>query len=188
MPSKTLEDYYESVTGGRQMTLEYDEEEHITYEELPVDDRSNDSDNMYKSRSRTKQDEVILETENDDKDEIEIYEDLTEYIEGGGDETNVPLEVEFEATSEPQPKKLRLKHDGTNIRIVNEQKKQTETVVSQPQTQIQSANAALCQCKTDADAMFLMSLLPDFKSTTNRNKYLLKVKIQQLFQEILFPE
>lgn len=45
-----------------------------------------------------------------------------------------------------------------------------------------------CDCTTDPDAIFLRSLLEDMKTMSRKNKGLFKIKVQQLLQDILYPD
>lgn len=46
----------------------------------------------------------------------------------------------------------------------------------------------LCECKTDSDAMFLMSLLPDIQSLSRRDKGRIKIEFQKIIQNYLYPD
>lgn len=46
----------------------------------------------------------------------------------------------------------------------------------------------LCECKTDSDAMFLMSLLPDIQSLSRRDKGRIKIEFQKIIQSYLYPD
>lgn len=46
----------------------------------------------------------------------------------------------------------------------------------------------LCECKTDSDAMFLMSLLPDIRKLNGRDRGKIKIAFQNIVQEFLYPD
>ncbi|XP_055905255.1 uncharacterized protein LOC129940798 [Eupeodes corollae] len=45
-----------------------------------------------------------------------------------------------------------------------------------------------CECKTDSDAMFLMSLLPDIRKLNGRDRGKIKIAFQNIVQEFLYPD
>lgn len=59
------------------------------------------------------------------------------------------------------------------------------TPVPQP---IYSPVQPTCDCTTDPDAIFLKSLLEDMKTMNRKNKGLFKIKVQQVLQDILYPD
>lgn len=67
-------------------------------------------------------------------------------------------------------------------------------IQSQPQMTSQQiysptlSNQQTCDCTTDPDAVFLRSLLEDMKTMNRKNKGLFKIKVQQILQDILYPE
>ncbi|KAH8295393.1 hypothetical protein KR018_010631, partial [Drosophila ironensis] len=46
----------------------------------------------------------------------------------------------------------------------------------------------LCDCKTDPDAMFLMSLLPDIQKLNGRDRGKIKIAFQNILQDYLYPD
>lgn len=46
----------------------------------------------------------------------------------------------------------------------------------------------LCDCKTDSDAMFLMSLLPDIQKLNGRDRGKIKIAFQNILQDYLYPD
>lgn len=46
----------------------------------------------------------------------------------------------------------------------------------------------LCDCKTDPDAMFLMSLLPDIQKLNGRDRGKIKIAFQNILQDFLYPD
>ncbi|XP_017057465.1 uncharacterized protein LOC122320851 [Drosophila ficusphila] len=44
-----------------------------------------------------------------------------------------------------------------------------------------------CRCRTDPDAMFLMSLLPDIQTLDGRDRESLKIGMRTLLQNLLHP-
>lgn len=54
--------------------------------------------------------------------------------------------------------------------------------------QIYSPIQPTCDCSTDPDAIFLKSLLEDMKTMNRKNKGLFKIKVQQVLQDILYPD
>ncbi|XP_055379292.1 putative uncharacterized protein DDB_G0282133 [Condylostylus longicornis] len=51
-----------------------------------------------------------------------------------------------------------------------------------------TSNSEICICKTDPDAMFLMSLLPDIQSLSRKDRGKLKIEIQKVIQDFLYPD
>jgi len=43
-------------------------------------------------------------------------------------------------------------------------------------------------CKTDPDAMFLMSLLPDIQKLNGRDRGKIKIAFQNILQDYLYPD
>lgn len=50
------------------------------------------------------------------------------------------------------------------------------------------ATPELCDCKTDPDAMFLMSLLPDIQKLNGRDRGKIKIAFQNILQDYLYPD
>ena len=46
----------------------------------------------------------------------------------------------------------------------------------------------LCDCKSDPDAMFLMSLLPDIQKLNGRDRGKIKIAFQHILQDYLYPD
>uniref|UniRef100_A0A1A9VQ33 MADF domain-containing protein n=1 Tax=Glossina austeni TaxID=7395 RepID=A0A1A9VQ33_GLOAU len=51
-----------------------------------------------------------------------------------------------------------------------------------------SVTPELCDCKTDPDAMFLMSLLPDIQKLNGRDRGKIKIAFQNILQDYLYPD
>ncbi|ALC47375.1 CG6276 [Drosophila busckii] len=51
-----------------------------------------------------------------------------------------------------------------------------------------AAGVDLCDCKTDSDAMFLMSLLPDIQKLNGRDRGKIKIAFQNILQDYLYPD
>ncbi|KAH8374992.1 hypothetical protein KR200_010493, partial [Drosophila serrata] len=51
-----------------------------------------------------------------------------------------------------------------------------------------SGGVELCDCKTDPDAMFLMSLLPDIQKLNGRDRGKIKIAFQNILQDYLYPD
>lgn len=51
-----------------------------------------------------------------------------------------------------------------------------------------AATPELCDCKTDPDAMFLMSLLPDIQKLNGRDRGKIKIAFQNILQDYLYPD
>ncbi|KAH8243362.1 hypothetical protein KR032_006843, partial [Drosophila birchii] len=51
-----------------------------------------------------------------------------------------------------------------------------------------SSGVELCDCKTDPDAMFLMSLLPDIQKLNGRDRGKIKIAFQNILQDYLYPD
>ncbi|XP_055855030.1 uncharacterized protein LOC129918471 [Episyrphus balteatus] len=51
-----------------------------------------------------------------------------------------------------------------------------------------SRRSEFCECKTDSDAMFLMSLLPDIRKLNGRDRGKIKIAFQNIVQEFLYPD
>lgn len=51
-----------------------------------------------------------------------------------------------------------------------------------------AATPDLCDCKTDPDAMFLMSLLPDIQKLNGRDRGKIKIAFQNILQDYLYPD
>lgn len=60
----------------------------------------------------------------------------------------------------------------------------TTTLVAAPAP----ATPELCDCKTDPDAMFLMSLLPDIQKLNGRDRGKIKIAFQNILQDYLYPD
>ncbi|XP_034487922.1 uncharacterized protein LOC117792072 [Drosophila innubila] len=61
--------------------------------------------------------------------------------------------------------------------------------VSNPSSAVATAGAVeLCDCKTDSDAMFLMSLLPDIQKLNGRDRGKIKIAFQNILQDYLYPD
>nr|XP_036217676.1 dual specificity protein kinase pyk3 isoform X2 [Bactrocera oleae] len=50
------------------------------------------------------------------------------------------------------------------------------------------SHVELCDCKTDPDAMFLMSLLPDIQKLNGRDRGKIKIAFQNILQDYLYPD
>ncbi|XP_028901142.2 uncharacterized protein LOC105219784 isoform X2 [Zeugodacus cucurbitae] len=59
----------------------------------------------------------------------------------------------------------------------------TNSATSAPQSHVE-----LCDCKTDPDAMFLMSLLPDIQKLNGRDRGKIKIAFQNILQDYLYPD
>lgn len=57
------------------------------------------------------------------------------------------------------------------------------TTAPAPQSHVE-----LCDCKTDPDAMFLMSLLPDIQKLNGRDRGKIKIAFQNILQDYLYPD
>ncbi|EDX12845.1 uncharacterized protein LOC6727990 [Drosophila simulans] len=53
---------------------------------------------------------------------------------------------------------------------------------------VSNGGAELCDCKTDPDAMFLMSLLPDIQKLNGRDRGKIKIAFQNILQDYLYPD
>ncbi|XP_017858551.1 PREDICTED: uncharacterized protein LOC108610769 [Drosophila arizonae] len=51
-----------------------------------------------------------------------------------------------------------------------------------------AGSVELCDCKTDSDAMFLMSLLPDIQKLNGRDRGKIKIAFQNILQDYLYPD
>ncbi|KAH8420807.1 hypothetical protein KR222_005457, partial [Zaprionus bogoriensis] len=51
-----------------------------------------------------------------------------------------------------------------------------------------ASGVELCDCKTDSDAMFLMSLLPDIQKLNGRDRGKIKIAFQNILQDYLYPD
>lgn len=51
-----------------------------------------------------------------------------------------------------------------------------------------NSSPELCDCKTDPDAMFLMSLLPDIQKLNGRDRGKIKIAFQNILQDFLYPD
>lgn len=52
----------------------------------------------------------------------------------------------------------------------------------------QATTGDLCDCKSDPDAMFLMSLLPDMHKLNGRDRGKIKIAFQNIIQDFLYPD
>lgn len=59
-----------------------------------------------------------------------------------------------------------------------------------PNTVASTTNSSpeLCDCKTDPDAMFLMSLIPDIQKLNGRDRGKIKIAFQNILQDFLYPD
>ncbi|XP_017130894.1 uncharacterized protein LOC108148379 [Drosophila elegans] len=53
---------------------------------------------------------------------------------------------------------------------------------------VSNGGVELCDCKTDPDAMFLMSLLPDIQKLNGRDRGKIKIAFQNILQDYLYPD
>ncbi|XP_017067778.2 uncharacterized protein LOC108105610 [Drosophila eugracilis] len=53
---------------------------------------------------------------------------------------------------------------------------------------LSNGGVELCDCKTDPDAMFLMSLLPDIQKLNGRDRGKIKIAFQNILQDYLYPD
>ncbi|KAM8705821.1 hypothetical protein ACLKA7_010163 [Drosophila subpalustris] len=61
--------------------------------------------------------------------------------------------------------------------------------ISNPTGAVATAGTVeLCDCKTDSDAMFLMSLLPDIQKLNGRDRGKIKIAFQNILQDYLYPD
>jgi len=61
--------------------------------------------------------------------------------------------------------------------------------VSNPQSgSVSNGGVELCDCKSDPDAMFLMSLLPDIQKLNGRDRGKIKIAFQNILQDYLYPD
>ncbi|KAH8346621.1 hypothetical protein KR084_007117 [Drosophila pseudotakahashii] len=57
-----------------------------------------------------------------------------------------------------------------------------------PTASVSNGGVELCDCKTDPDAMFLMSLLPDIQKLNGRDRGKIKIAFQNILQDYLYPD
>ncbi|XP_037732440.1 uncharacterized protein LOC119563215 [Drosophila subpulchrella] len=53
---------------------------------------------------------------------------------------------------------------------------------------VSNGGVELCDCKSDPDAMFLMSLLPDIQKLNGRDRGKIKIAFQNILQDYLYPD
>ncbi|XP_075149526.1 uncharacterized protein LOC142223525 [Haematobia irritans] len=75
-------------------------------------------------------------------------------------------------------------NNATNHQISNTP---TSSVAAVP-TNPSAISPELCDCKTDPDAMFLMSLLPDIQKLNGRDRGKIKIAFQNILQDYLYPD
>lgn len=64
----------------------------------------------------------------------------------------------------------------------------SELAASTSPSNLPAAHVELCDCKTDPDAMFLMSLLPDIQKLNGRDRGKIKIAFQHILQDYLYPD
>ncbi|CAD6996837.1 uncharacterized protein LOC101462361 [Ceratitis capitata] len=74
---------------------------------------------------------------------------------------------------------------GTTHTLIN---KANTTTSALPAVAPSSGHVELCDCKTDSDAMFLMSLLPDIQKLNGRDRGKIKIAFQNILQDYLYPD
>lgn len=83
-------------------------------------------------------------------------------------------------------------HQRFEISSMNSSANSTLTNATAAPAALQMPAAAptpeLCDCKTDSDAMFLMSLLPDIQKLNGRDRGKIKIAFQNILQDFLYPD